>query len=136
VFEEEKVTTRVKAVNKENKVNVYGYEIHMGICNYGEGTKELFIIEDKNNEKVNYKDGAINEKGNVMGSYIHGLFDGVEFREYILNVIRVKKGMEKLKSKEYENIREIELDKLADIVRDSLDIKAIYEIMGIKAPCK
>jgi adenosylcobyric acid synthase len=35
------------------------------------------------------------------------------------------------KSKEYESLREIELDKLADIVRESLDMDAIYKIIGI-----
>ena len=65
VFEEEKVTTRVKAESIEKfniyndetsienrKLKVYGYEIHMGICNYGKSAKPLFKIVDKNGEKV------------------------------------------------------------------------------------
>lgn len=82
-FEKEKVTTRVSAklINEETKNTVYGYEIHMGISKYGENIKPLFKIYDKNGEKVDYFDGAINEKGNVMGTYIHGVFDGVVFRE-------------------------------------------------------
>ena len=43
-------------------------------------------------KKVNRQDGAINEKENVMGTYIHGVFDGVEFREKVLNNIRKIKG--------------------------------------------
>ncbi|MCS4454731.1 cobyric acid synthase [Clostridium botulinum] len=124
-FEKEKVTTRVSAklLNEETKNTVYGYEIHMGISKYGENIKPLFKIYDKNGEKVDYFDGAINEKGNVMGTYIHGVFDGVVFREKIINELRVKKGLKKKKSQMYEHMREKELDKLADIVRQSLDME-------------
>lgn len=169
-FEEEKVTTRVKAVvasgdlltninkyikecskieenkkKKDNIVNkqacekeisisksVYGYEIHMGICKYGENSKPLFNIIDKNGLKVNYSDGAINKRGNVMGTYIHGIFDSIYFRQYIVNLLRSKKGINLKESKEYEKLREKELDKLAAIVREYLDMKSIYEIMGLK----
>ncbi|EJO5347727.1 cobyric acid synthase [Clostridium botulinum] len=133
-FEEEKVTTRVfaKLLNEEKSNTIYGYEIHMGISNYGENIKPLFKIYDKNGEKVDYFDGAINEKGNIMGTYIHGVFDGVAFREKIINELRVKKGLNKKKSQVYEHMREKELDKLADIVRQSLDMEKIYSIIGIK----
>ena len=29
-----------------------------------------------------------------MGTYIHGILDGVEFREYIVNTLRIKKAIE------------------------------------------
>lgn len=32
---------------------------------------------------------------------------------------------------ENENLREIEIDKLADIVRNSMDMKKIYEIINL-----
>ncbi len=133
-FEKEKVTTRVSAklINEETENTVYGYEIHMGISEYSENVKPLFKIYDKNGEKVDYFDGAINEKGNVMGTYIHGVFDGVSFREKIINELRVKKGLKKKKSQVYEHMREKELDKLADIVRQSLDMEKIYSIIGMK----
>lgn len=160
IFEEEKVTSRVKAIaasedlfkdvnkyivnynnvdekkecEKHNSMNssVYGYEIHMGICKYGDNSKPLFNIIDKNGQKVNYNDGAINKKGNIMGTYIHGIFDSVYFREYIVNFLRNKKGINLKKSKEYEKLRERELDRLADIVREALDMESIYKIMGLK----
>ncbi|EQB4337047.1 cobyric acid synthase CobQ [Clostridium botulinum] len=134
IFEKEKVTTRVSAklINEETENIVYGYEIHMGISKYSENIKPLFKIYDKNGEKVDYFDGAINEKGNVMGTYIHGVFDGVVFREKIINELRVKKGLKKKKSQMYEHMREKELDKLADIVRQSLDMEKIYFIIGMK----
>ncbi|MBC2580774.1 cobyric acid synthase [Clostridium sp. DJ247] len=144
-FEEEKVTTRVNAETIEifnvhtdkglvdrRKLKAYGYEIHMGICTYGENAKPLFEITEKNGERVSGFDGAINKKENILGTYIHGVFDGTDFREYVLNNIRVKKGIQLKKASIYESLREKELDKLADIVRKSLDMKRIYEIIGIE----
>jgi len=130
LFEEEKVTTRVEA--EFNNEKVYGYEIHMGISTCGKAMEELFTISLKNGEKVNYPDGAINKQGNVMGTYIHGIFDGIAFREKILNTIREGKGLMPRKAKAYESLREKEIDKLADIVRNSIDMKKIYEIINLE----
>lgn len=143
VFEEKKITTRAKALRKVASVNdlnnfigfkgeVYGYEIHMGTCTYGEKAKPMFEIYEKNKEATLYNDGAINKKGNVFGTYIHGVFDGVEFREYVANLLRERKGIDKKVSSTYENIREKELDKLADLVRNSIDMELIYKTLGIK----
>ena len=135
LFEEEKITTRVKArsINmKTSNVKTYGYEIHMGKCSYGEKAKPLFEIYDRNGDITSSFDGAINEDGNVMGTYIHGVFDGTEFREYIINGLRVKKSIKPKKSRTYESLREKEIDKLADIVRKNIDMNMIYKIIGIK----
>lgn len=148
VFESEKITTRVKAKvsseklkqemnkycvgNKSEDSDVYGYEIHMGVTSYGKDVEPLFTIVDKNGDKVAYGDGAINSKGNIMGSYIHGIFDGTSFREYITNSLRTEKNLPQKEAKCYESLREKELDRLADLVRESLDMKSVYEIMGIQ----
>lgn len=141
VYEKKKVTTRVKAarLKDDNKPEViesqnsevYGYEIHMGISSYGSEATPLFKIIEKNELTAEYFDGAINKTKNIMGTYIHGIFDGVSFREEIINSIRIKKGITPKKSKRYESLREKELDSLADIVRKSLDMEAIYRILGI-----
>ena len=132
VFNEEKTTTRIEAetIGLKGNMKVYGYEIHMGICEYGDKAKKLFEIVDKNGEKADYPDGTVNEKGNIIGTYIHGIFDGTEFREYILNNIRIQKGLPLRRSDIYESLRDKELNKLADIVRNSLDMKRIYKIIG------
>ncbi|URZ01061.1 cobyric acid synthase [Clostridium felsineum] len=131
-FLDSKVTTRVKGNVINSKILVYGYEIHMGVSKFGEKVKPLIEIINKNGEEVLIEDGAINEEKNVMGTYIHGIFDGREFREYIINSLREKKGIKRKKSVVYEDIRNAEIDKLADIVRDSLDMNKIYEIIGIE----
>lgn len=134
VFEKEKVTTRVNgtACVLSEKIEVYGYEIHMGISNYGEKAKPLIEITEKNGTKVSQKDGAVSDNGRTMGTYIHGIFDGPEFRQYIVNKLRALKGIEEKESKTYENLRDAELDKLADIVRANLDMDMIYSIMNVE----
>lgn len=141
IFEEEKVMTRVNAtaINKNSDFlikefdgDVYGYEIHMGKCAYGNEAEPMFNIFNENGHSANYLDGAINKEGNVMGTYLHGVFDAVTFREFICNKLRNKKGLESKKAFEYESLRERELDKLADVVRKSLDMDKVYEIMGIE----
>lgn len=156
LFEEAKITTRVKArsinmrtskgviCEKDNlesniSVDIYGYEIHMGKCSYGHKAKPLFEIYDRNGDQSSLEDehalscdGAINAGGNVMGTYIHGIFDGTQFREHIINTLRIKKSIKPKKSKPYESLREKEIDKLADIVRENIDMNMIYKIIGIK----
>lgn len=139
VMYEEKVMTRVKGVFTKDSSEilnknlidekVYGYEIHMGNSEYLDDCKNLINIVDKNGERVSIKDGAINDKGNIMGTYIHGVFDSTSFRELILNKIRISKGMEPKKSMSYESLRERELDRLADIVRSNIDMKKVYDIV-------
>lgn len=145
-FEEHKVTTRINAniiwenitpdfaryiINGEKIGKIYGYEIHMGNSTCGENCNPLFSIKDKNGEKVDYMDGAINNDGNIMGTYIHGIFDGASFREYIINYLRDKKGIELKAAQNYEHKREKELAKLAEIVRKNIDMESIYKIMGM-----
>ncbi len=93
--------------------------------------KSLININKSNNEEANHLDGVVNNKGNVMGTYIHGIFDGVEFRQHIINGLRRDKGIEEKVSMAYEHLREKELDKLADLVRASIDMNKIYKIMGL-----
>ncbi len=134
VFEKEKATTRVKGKCNilSQDINIYGYEIHMGICSYKAHSRPLFIIHEKDDRSTEHYDGAVNESGNILGTYVHGVFDGESFREYILSKIRENKGLPKRESKPYESLREQEIDKLADIVRENLNMDRIYEIAGLR----
>lgn len=137
VFEEKKITTRVNGIiakdliNNDTPLSIYGYEIHMGKTTLLDEGKRLININKSNNEEANHLDGVVNNKGNVMGTYIHGIFDGVEFRQHIINELRRDKGIEEKVSMAYEHLREKELDKLADLVRASIDMNKIYKIMGL-----
>ena len=74
---------------------------------------------------------SINKNGNVVGTYIHGIFDEIDFTRELLNSIREEKGLEKLQSNvtSFDEFKQNEHDKLADLLRENLDIQKIYEIM-------
>lgn len=138
-FEKEKVTTQVEAIIESNLggylenlglKKVKGYEIHMGTTKVMK--KPLNKIFKKLNEDVSYNEGCVNEEGNVMGTYLHGIFDDIEFTRGILNNIRTKKGLESVESiiESFEEFKNKEYDKLANILRKSLDIDKIYEIIN------
>jgi adenosylcobyric acid synthase len=140
-FEMEKTTTQVEATifgglggymdNLEGK-KVKGYEIHMGISKIGKNVNNLNVINKKLNEEVNYVEGSVNKEGNVVGTYLHGIFDDIDFTRTILNNIREQKGLGKIESSvtSFEAFKQNEYDKLADLLREHLDIEKIYEIMS------
>ncbi len=87
-----------------------GYEIHMG--------RSAF-------------DGTVVQKGNIYGSYIHGIFDGKGIAQAVVSALAQKKGValsepEFADSKAY---KEEQYDKLADLVRKSLDMRLIYSLI-------
>ena len=73
-------------------------------------------------------------KGSVAGTYLHGLFDEEEFREAFIDMLCDEKGIDRVEQAEltYEQYREAQYDKLADILRESLDMEAVYEILGVR----
>ncbi|MBM6861138.1 cobyric acid synthase CobQ, partial [Clostridium saudiense] len=105
---------------------------HMGET-IAKGEYNYFVnLTSSNGEEVSINDGYISKDKKIMATYLHGVLDSTSFRETILNTIRREKGLIEKKSPKYEAIREKEIDKLASIVRESLDIDSIYDIMGIK----
>ena len=103
-------------------IEIEGYEIHMGVTRV-EG--EAFCILD--NGKT---DGC--HRGNVMGTYLHGLFDTGELAEGIIGWLCSRKGIDpgKLHVIPRDEYVQQQYDKLADYVRKSLDVKAVYDIIG------
>ena len=110
---------------------VEGYEIHMGENTYGSAVTECVKAYERNGKKVDVSDGVCNVQGNVFGSYIHGLFDSGAFLRGIINNVRMSKGYlaDTSESISYSEYKKRQYDKLADILRNSLDIDMIYKIM-------
>ncbi len=105
-----------------------GYEIHMGQTRCGE-VNSVFKITQRSGEKDDHFDGALRRDGKVFGTYLHGLFDNDIFRRSLLQNIKPgyePEGQSLLLSKEEQ------YDKLAALVRESLDIERIYSICGLR----
>jgi adenosylcobyric acid synthase len=133
-IEDEKIMTRVEGNVSLPDFNgsIYGYEIHMGKTIIGEDMDKFIDINKENDKKTSKVDGVYNKEETVFGTYVHGILDSTEFREYLLNEIRAEKSMPQRKSPVYEGFRDEELNKLADIVREAIDVNKLYEIMGLK----
>ncbi|MGM0378109.1 MAG: cobyric acid synthase [Bacillota bacterium] len=141
VFEKEKTTTQIKgeilpnfeeSLKEINYNNIKGYEIHMGKSVLNENSKPFLEITEKLNEKISQLDGATNLEETVFGTYIHGIFDSTKFTRNFINSIRQDKGLEKYDKKDidsFDEFKEKEYDKLADILRNSLDIEKIKGII-------
>ena len=127
VFKETKNLTQVKARHIDSKKLVNGYEIHMGETKILGKEKPVFNVYEKTGKSIDRKDGARSPDKRVWGTYIHGVFDNGDFREYLLNNIRKKKGLKQISSSDLD--QDGEYDKLADIFRRNLNMKLIYRIL-------
>lgn len=134
-FTREKATYRAKAralrgtpYLDEGEV-LEGYEIHMGDT---EAKTYLFELSRESGGKAH--DGASSEDGLVFGTYLHGIFDNVAFRRKLLNFVRRRKGLPELPSCDVspELERQREYDRVAEVVRNSIDVDFIYELLGLR----
>ncbi|MDD3570038.1 MAG: cobyric acid synthase [Lachnospiraceae bacterium] len=135
IFAEEKTRTRVTGVvgkiNGEfstlSGLSFEGYEIHMGETEVVDVSPFSSII----NGKTEKGDGACCD--NVFGTYVHGIFDTGTFTEGLIGIICKKKGihMDELENFDFEKYKENQYDLLADTLRNNMDMKKIYEIMGM-----
>lgn len=94
-----------------------GYEIHLGETVYLDGAEPFA-------ETAGHPDGAA--RGNVFGTYIHGLFADDAFRHSFLAAARAARGL--APRRDLANVtaeREARIDRLAAHVRASLDMNLI-----------
>lgn len=114
-------------------LQVEGYEIHMGRTEIRD--KEalpMSSIQISGSSGVIIQDGCA--CGNVAGSYIHGIFDSPDIANTVVRLLMDKKGLESddLEKFDIKKYKESQYDILADAARSSIDMKKIYEIVGMK----
>lgn len=104
-------------------MDVCGYEIHMGITKNLGGCEPMILLDDGRT------DALANEDFSVFGSYLHGLFDDPAVVAALTAKMLAEKGMESAAAIDMEAYREGQYDKLANLLRRSLDMDKIYEIL-------
>ena len=74
-------------------------------------------------------DGAV--LGNVMGTYLHGLFDSGELTVKLAELLLRRKGVDpaQIQLESRDAYRQRQYDILAQAVRQSLDMAALYRAM-------
>lgn len=135
-LEKEKIRTTTKGrinnikgpLSSLSGLEISGYEIHMGRTK-GEEAQSLLTITRVNEEEVMTADGAY--KGNVYGTYLHGFFDEGDIVKHIAAILAKSKKLEINLSNipSYEAFVQAEYDKLADIIRQNMDMKKVYNIL-------
>ena len=131
-FEKEKRTVQATATvecgtgwpEKLSGTRVDGYEIHTGRNSYGPEAQPWLRIGGET-------DGVMNAQGNVLGTYLHGLFDDGRLFATIADRIRELRGDagKEQQPVSMEEFREKEFDRIAAIVRESVDMEAVYRII-------
>lgn len=125
-----KLNTKVELCKGLSNTSVEGYEIHMGQT-YSLGDDEQLLLEEGMEADSQRVLGLINKK--CFGTYLHGIFDNEEFTRNLLNTVAEKKGVElKEDFVSTEDYKKREYDKLADLVRNSLDMEKLYKILDLK----
>ena len=132
IFEKEKQTTQAVGtvecasgwLEKYNGTSMDGYEIHAGQNILGKGAQPWLRTAEGT-------DGIMNAGGNVLGSYLHGVFDDGKFFAAMAARIREARGETDKESipVSFEEFREKEFDRIAAIVRSSVDMEKVYAIM-------
>ena len=150
VFEKEKTRTQVRGrfvtggkgyFAELDGVEIEGYEIHMGqttvISNEEEAAEnttldvsELTNITEVSGRQVEQSSGM--QRGNIYGSYVHGIFDSEDVVKTIVSVLLNKKGFDSslIIGLDVKAYKERQYDLLADGIRNSMDMDMVYNILN------
>lgn len=99
---------------------VRGYEIHAGVSEGG-GLQQPFAQLDDGRS-----DGAISGDGQVMATYLHGVFEVPE----ALSALLQWAGLRAPQAFDYHALREQNLERLADTLEAHLDMQRILQLLG------
>ena len=108
---------------------ITGYEIHMGLSKIHKAAPVFQVLETPAG-KADYYDGAISSDGHIFGSYIHGLFHNPHVTRSLLDRLWERRGTVTIPTTAVN--KEDQYDDLAKIVRASLDMPRLFEIIGLR----
>lgn len=122
-FARDKILVQIDRAKTPLGCTTSGYEIHHGRTHAGDTCQPLF----------HRPDGSVcgYGTGKIWASYLHGLFDNDEFRRKFIDMVRIDSGLKPAgKILTRYDLNEA-LNRLAGIVRESVDLKRIYSSMGL-----
>lgn len=103
-----------------NNATVSGYEIHAGISSGPDLQHHFITLSD------NKKDGVISADQQVIGTYLHGLFDNAEARAALL----AWAGIKDVAAIDYYAQVEQGIDRLADEMERALNMEKILALIS------
>ncbi|WP_027192001.1 cobyric acid synthase [Fundidesulfovibrio putealis] len=126
---QEKTLLQSTATHLPSGLGLTGYEIHHGVTRTLRDNAAALAV------RPDGQSVAWGRAGRVWGTYLHGVFDSGEFRRWWLNGLRERKGLPPLPASGpgvgLDAALESALDRLAATVRSSLDMGAVYALLGL-----
>ena len=101
---------------------VAGYEIHAGVSRGAALDRPVIRLDGRD-------DGALSADGQIIGTYLHGVFDSAAACDALLAWV----GLEAPQSRDHAAVREAALERLADAVEAHLDTSALARLLGLAA---
>ena len=110
-------------------VGLQGYEIHVGETSYLDQAQPFAYLIRRAGERIeSVTDGCISPDSRIFGSYLHGLFDGDDFRHAFIRAARAFHHLSPTAVlNNWESKRQESLGRLARVVSQSLDMATLFE---------
>ncbi len=106
---------RSSGILKLDGVNISGYQIHAGESHGSALENPLMNLNGKD-------EGVISQDGQIIGSYLHGLFEQTEACQALLKWA----GLSKAESIDYIALREAGIDRIADSLEENVSIEGFF----------
>ncbi|MEE4887531.1 cobyric acid synthase [Pseudomonas alliivorans] len=123
VLESEKQLRNVRGRLTLEDAEVSGYEIHAGVTT-GAALEQAAVRLDDGR-----CDGAQSTDGQILGTYLHGLFESPAACGALLRWA----GLRDVQAVDYHALRERDIERLADLVEKHLDGTLLRQLCGLEA---
>ncbi|MCM2360709.1 cobyric acid synthase [Pseudomonas sp. SR18] len=120
-LEEEKQLRNVRGRLVLEDAEVSGYEIHAGVTS-GDALSHAAVRLDDGRS-----DGALSADGQILGTYLHGLFETPAACSALLRWA----GLPDVQEVDYHALRERDIERLADLVENHLDTDLLRKLCGV-----
>jgi len=117
VLDREKRLHAIAGIEIASGEAVQGYEMHLGISKGDDLARPIFKLDGQ-------PEGAQSTDGQILGTYLHGLFAADAFRHAFLNRLQPRERSRV----HYERQIDQTLNQLADHLEANLDIERLYAI--------
>ncbi len=108
---------------------IHGYEIHNGVSSGEALARPLLLLAGADADK-DRPEGAISEDGQIIGCYLHGLFDHAPAATALLRWAGLSDDQAG-RSVDYDQHRQSDLDRLADMIEENVDTEALMSLLGL-----
>ncbi|NNA67723.1 MULTISPECIES: cobyric acid synthase [Pseudomonas] len=120
-LEAEKQLRNVRGRLALEEAPVSGYEIHAGVTRGAALEQPAVRLDDGRS------DGACSDDGQILGTYLHGLFETPAACSALLRWA----GLQEVQDVDYHGLRERDIERLADLVEQHLDTRLLRQLCGI-----